>query len=438
MNLKMKIIITTVIFSLLAPNSRSEEDGLMADREELFKNIQVFADAITLISAEYAKPVEVSELVHGAIKGMMDGLDGYSQFLDEDAFEKITVETKGEFGGIGIRIGIREGVLTVISPLDGTPADEKGLEPGDKIVKIGDEVTRGFSLDEAVKLLRGEPGTEIELTILRESTQEVLEVTIERAIIKIESIRKIELIEDHIGYIRLSEFQKLTPGDFRDALNELMEAGAKSLILDLRNNPGGLLDAAVDTADLLLREEDVIVYTEGRDATKRKYFTSEEPPIIEDLKLIVLVNQGSASASEILAGAVRDNARGLLLGKTTFGKGSVQTVIPLKDGSALRLSTAAYFTPAGHNLMEKGIVPDVVVEQLPLKEKREEKLKEQQTVEELFGRVFPEPDPSEDDIEKEPDFWQEDNQLLTAVNIMKGLNTFLAQEEDRLRERRSE
>lgn len=402
--------------------------SLLLDEDSLFKNVQIFADAITLIGTEYVKSVELKDLVHGAIKGMMDSLDGYSQFMDADSFRKITVETEGEFGGIGIRIGIRDGVLTVIAPLEGTPADKKGVKAADKIVKIGDEVTRDMTLDDAVDLLRGEPGTEVEITFFREKEERVIELSIERAIIKVDSVREEELIEGDIGYIRLAEFQKHTPYDFEAAVKSLVEKGAKSIVLDLRNNPGGLLDAAIDVTDLLLHEGKLIVYTEGYDASRRTEYVSRKMKLTEDIKILAIVNEGSASAAEILAGAIQDHNLGMVLGQPTFGKGSVQTVIPLKDGSALRLTTAAYFTPNGRNLMDKGIEPDIFVEQIQLDQEKKEEPEAEKKKKELFSRFLDrwiEPDDSEKEVD--PDFWENDHQLLTAIRILKGVGVFSGQ-----------
>jgi len=264
----------------------------------------------------------------------------------------------------------------------------------------------------------------VNLVVARDSEDTVIELAIERTVIKVESIRAEEMLEDDIGYIRLSEFQRRTPKDLARAIRALKDEGAGSIILDLRNNPGGLLDAAVASSDLLLPEGMLIVYTEGGDVSRRTDFTSEKAPVLGDVKLVVLVNEGSASAAEILAGAVQDNSVGLVIGQPTFGKGSVQTVVPLKDGSALRLTTAAYFTPAGHNLMDKGIRPDLLVRQLPLEEKRKAKDETERRREELFRKLLPRE--VEEEHEEETPFWMNDNQLLTAVRVIKGAERLTA------------
>ncbi len=405
----------------------TQENDLLENKESLYTNVRVFADALTIISSEYVKPVEIQDLLHGAIKGMMETLDGYSQFLDAKDFKKMTDETRGEFGGIGIRIGIQDGLITVIAPLEGTPAYEKGVQSGDRIVKIEDEITRDMTLNDAVERMRGEPGTELNIIIAREDGEELIELTIERAVIQVESIRRSEMIEGNIGYIRLTEFQRRTAEDVRQTISDLKDKGAKNLILDLRNNPGGLLTSAVETTDLFLPKDKLIVYTEGSNDKKSSEFSSQKDPVIEEMKLIVLVNKGSASASEILAGAVQDNKIGMVLGEPTFWKGSVQTVVPLRDGTALRITTAAYFTPLGNNLMDKGIEPDIFVEQLPLEQKREKKLEADMRREELFRKLLPDrpevQDPSE---EREIEFWENDQQLLTAVRLLKGIELFAA------------
>ena len=410
------IVAVAVVTSVVA--SRAEEGDIIDNSKELFKQIQLLADSITLISTDYVEPIKVKDLVYGAIKGMMNTLDGYSQFLDPESFKEITEETKGEFGGLGIEIGMRDGVLTIIAPMEGTPAFEAGVEAGDRIVKIDGEVTRDMTLDESVEKLRGEAGTEVTITVIREETEEILDFTITRAIIKIKSIKNVELIKEDIAYVRIVEFQERTARDLRSNIKELRKKGAKSLIIDIRNNPGGLLDSGVEVADLFLKQGAMIVYTEGRDPKKRIDFKAKKKPDFEDMDIVVLANKGSASASEILAGALKDNKRALVLGVTTFGKGSVQTVIPLEDKSALRLTTAAYFTPSGKNIMDKGVDPDVVVKRVRAKapEEKEEKEKKKSGI---FAKVEK---PKEKEPEEKPKEY--DNQIQAAVSILKGVRVF--------------
>ncbi|MFQ5952659.1 MAG: S41 family peptidase [Candidatus Omnitrophota bacterium] len=414
------LVLLFAIGSVIAVQAK--EKTIIDDSKELFKQVQLFADSLTLISTDYVKPIKVKDLVYGAIRGMMDTLDGYSQFLDPESFKEITEETKGEFGGLGIEIGVRDGILTVIAPIEGTPAFKVGLQAGDRIVKIEDETTQDMTINDAVKKLRGDPGTKVKITVVREETEEVLDFTITRAIIKVKSIREVELIEDDIGYIKIIEFQERTAKDLKKTIKGLEKKGAKGFILDVRNNPGGLLDASVYTADLFLEPGDMVVYTEGRDPEKRIEFKAKDKTEFSGLDLIVLVNKGTASAAEILAGAIKDNKRGLVVGVTTFGKGSVQTVIPLKDKSALRLTTASYFTPTGKNISEKGIEPDVYVERKKL-QKKEKKKKEKGIFQRLEkeGRI-PKPKKKKKEEEEKPKEY--DNQLKTAISILKGLQIY--------------
>ena len=379
---------------------RGEAANLVLDGKELFVQIQLFADAITLVSADYVKEVTAKDLVYGAIKGMMETLDGYSQFMDPENFMEIQEETKGEFGGVGIEIGFREGALTVISPLDGTPADKAGILPGDRIMEIGGEITQGMTLDEVVKKLRGKPKTEVTFTVVREGIDRVLDFTITRAVIKIESIKDSKIIDNNIAYIKILEFQERTAKDLEKSLEKLLSEGAEKLILDLRNNPGGLLDTAVKTSDLFLDKGQVIVYTEGREALSKLSFEAKKESAFNGIDMIILINKGSASAAEIFSGAMADNGRGLLIGNSTFGKGSVQTVFPLRDESALRLTTASYFTPSGRNLMDKGIEPDIFVEDAV---KDQDKDDEEKT----------------ESKKEDPDAWKDDPYITTAVDMLR-------------------
>ncbi|MFA6635751.1 MAG: S41 family peptidase [Candidatus Omnitrophota bacterium] len=413
-----------VICAFSVPSSPGADKTAGISSLDIFKQVQMFADAISLINSEYVKEIEVKQLIHGAIRGMMKTLDGYSQFLDEAAFKDIREETKGEFGGIGVEIGIRDGVLTVITPIAGTPASESGIESGDKVVKIDGDITRDLTLDEAVRKLRGEAGTEVSITVMRDGG-EMLEITLTRAVIKLKSVKVSKIISGDIAYIKLVEFQERTAKDIDSSLTLLKEQGASALILDLRNNPGGLLDSAIELSDKFLAKGELIVYTEGRDPEERTEFFSTMNPEHGVIDIIALVNKGSASAAEILAGALQDNKRALLLGETTFGKGSVQTVISLRDNSALRLTTAAYYTPSGRNLMDKGIEPDIYVAPSPRRSEKDDKDDVREERSKLFEKVeevrSPDPDDA-DDISLEPEM--EDEQILAAVNILKGVRMF--------------
>jgi carboxyl-terminal processing protease len=326
-----------------------------------YGKLKAFGDALSTVQSSYVEEPNVDELVNGAIKGMLQTLDPHSSYLTPDMLKQVEVETKGVFGGLGIEIGVKDGVLTVIAPIEDTPAFRAGLQAGDKIVRIENEPTREMNVMDAVKRLRGEPGTKVTIWIVREGLAEPRSYTITRDIIKIRSVKS-KPMGDGIGYVKLTQFQQDTEGDLEKALQALTKekGGLKGLVLDLRNNPGGLLDQAVKVADRFV-ESGLIVYTDGRiEAQKFKYFAHKNGTYL-GFPMVVLVNAGSASASEIVAGALQDHGRAILLGAPTFGKGSVQTIIPMEDGSAIRLTTARYYTPSGRSIQAKGIEPDIAV-----------------------------------------------------------------------------
>ena len=362
-----------------------------ADQDtELYKQIELFSDAVTIVRSDYVENPEPKKLVYGALVGMLSSLDEYSQFMDPEEFKEMQIETKGEFGGLGIEISIRDNALTVITPMDGTPAYKAGVKAGDKIIKIDGELTQDITLTGAVKKLRGKPKTKVVLSILRKGVKDLLDFTIVRSVIKLESIKTAKMLDDELGYIKLIEFQEKTPGDLDDKLLELQKKGMKGLILDVRNNPGGLLDTAFEVSSKFLPSGAVVVSLEGRVPKQNKIFKTHGNKGFTDFPMIVLVNEGSASASEIVAGAIQDNRRGTVVGTTTFGKGSVQTVVPLADGSAVRLTTAVYRTPGGRVISNKGIIPDVEIK----------------------------PEEKEEKAEK-PDEEPYDNQLQGAIDILK-------------------
>ena len=374
---------------------------------DLYGQIELFSSVVTIIRSDYVDEVSARDLVYGALRGLLSSLDAHSQFMDPETYKEIKIDTKGEFGGIGIEITIKDGLLTIITPIDYTPGAKAGIRPGDIIVRIENESTKGITLLEAVKKLRGKTGTDVTITILREKEGRVFDVTVTRGIIQVESIKEAYLLEGNIGYVRLSEFQERTPGDLEKALVKLEKEGMDSLILDLRNNPGGLLDVSARVSDKFLEEGRLIVTTRGRGQTKETAFKARKKYTHPSYPMVVLVNGGSASASEIVAGAIQDNRRGIILGTKTFGKGSVQTVIPLKDGSAVRLTTAKYFTPSGRAIREEGIVPDVMVElkEPPVKPKAKE------------DKVF-------EKLDKEKNNKVYDNQIVSALNLLKGIKAY--------------
>ncbi len=403
--MKKKII----VWSLVAILGFFVQGQIQAE-ENLYENLKVFTDAMSLIQAEYVKEVPARDLIYGALKGMLASLDPHSQFLDPEAYKEVQVETKGKFGGVGIVITIKDDYLTVISPFEGTPAYKLGIKANDRIVKINGESTKGVTLSEAAQKLRGPKGTEVTITVMREGAPKLLDFNITRDIIKIESVRNVHVEADGIGYIRLSEFQEGTSRDLEKALLTLKEQNIKALILDVRNNPGGLFDEAVEVADKFLPKGKMVVYIQGRDKNViRKYFTREDP-ILLDLPLVILINGGSASASEIVTAAVQDWKSGVILGEESFGKGSVQTIIPLKDGSALRLTTAKYFTPGGICIQDQKIQPDIVVK---ISEEDQVKLMQQAEL-------------SKDEREKlrKEGKLAEDTQLSRAIDLLKAMEVY--------------
>jgi len=385
--------------------------------DDLYKELELFSDAISVIRTDYVEEKTSKDLIYGALKGMLSSLDPYSQFMDTDTYSEMKVETEGEFGGIGIEITLKDDLLTIISPIDDTPAYKAGIKAGDKIVKIDGSTTKDLTLIDAVKKLRGKPGTDVTIIVLRESDKKLLEFTITRAIIKIASIKKAEMLEPGIGYIRLAEFQENTPKDMSDALKRLEAEGLKGLILDLRNNPGGLLDVAVDVGGKFIQEGKIIVSTKGRVEGQNIEFKSRNKNNHLDYPIVVLINGGSASASEIVAGALQDYKRAILLGTKSFGKGSVQTVVPMPDGSAIRLTTSKYFTPNGRSIHGLGIMPDIIIEYEEKSPKDKEVDKETALLEKLMDSKEKTPEEKAGEKKKK----ELDNQLLRAVDVLKGI-----------------
>ena len=324
--------------------------------------IRTFAEVFAKIKKDYVEDVEDGILLEHAIKGMLEGLDPHSSYLDEDAYLDLQEGTSGEFGGLGVEVGMEDGFIKVISPIDDTPAQKAGLQSGDLVIRLDETPVKGMSLNDAVTLMRGEPGTDITLTIIREVEEKPLKITITRDVIKVKSVRT-QTLEPGFGYLRISHFQSRTAEDARAGVQQLKQdnnGNLNGLILDLRNNPGGILSAAVGISDLFL-DKGLIVYTEGRIDDSRLKFNAKPADILDNAPIVVLVNAGSASASEIVAGALQDHKRGVIMGQKTFGKGSVQTVLPISNAAALKLTTARYFTPSGRSIQVSGIKPDVVI-----------------------------------------------------------------------------
>ncbi|MFA5975676.1 MAG: S41 family peptidase [Elusimicrobiota bacterium] len=354
--------------------------------DQTYEDMKMLVEVLNLVRDNYVQDVDTHKLIYGAASGMVRVLDPFSQFLEPDAHKEMKTETEGEFGGLGIRIAIRDNILTVITPLPGTPAYRHGILPGDKIVKINDETTQDITIEQAVKRLRGAPGSKVTITIGREGEKELKDIVLTRELIKIESI-KYKMLDSNIGYVRLTEFTQRSAQDFDTALKGLKAKGMTNLIVDLRNNPGGLLNVAVDTCRLFIGSNKLIVYTQGR-RQPRQEFRADAQAAYGTVPMVVLVNHGSASGSEIFAGCLQDYHRALILGSETFGKGSVQSVIPLADGSGLRLTTAKYYTPSGRTFHrdEKtgkgGITPDILID-VP----RDVEIKLQAQEEEIFGKT---------------------------------------------------
>lgn len=327
--------------------------------EEGYEELKVFTEALSLVRKNYVEDVKPKDLIYGAIKGMLGSLDPHSAFMSPEQYKEMQVDTRGEFGGLGIQIGIKDGMLTVIAPLEDTPAYKVGIKSGDRIIKINNEFTKDMGLHDAVSKMRGAPSTSVKITILREGWKETRDFTIVREVIKIKSV-KYKVLEDGIGYIKLIQFQEQTSSNLSAAMESLAKENINALILDLRNNPGGLLNSAVDVSSQFLSSGKLVVFIKDKKGDKIEYKSNKHKTDF-NLPMIVLVNQGSASASEIVAGALKDWNKAVLIGTQTFGKGSVQSVVPLGDGSALRLTTARYYTPKGTSIQTTGIVPDIPV-----------------------------------------------------------------------------
>jgi carboxyl-terminal processing protease len=402
---------------------RGATENVKGKKDDLFRKVEVFSDALTIVQSEYMEETNPKDLIYGALKGMLGSLDPHSQFMDPDTYNELKVDTQGKFGGVGIEITIKDGLLTVVTPIEDTPAWKAGVKAGDRIVKIENDLTRDITLTDAVKKMRGKPGTPVALTVLRESEKKILEFKIVRDIIKIKDIKEARILEDNIGYIRLVEFRESTPQDFNAALQSLTKSGMNALILDLRYNPGGLLEVAVKVAEKFVENGKVIVYTKGRQEEQNMQFIARLPHPILNLPMVVLINQGSASGSEIVAGCLQDYRRAIILGTKSFGKGSVQTVIPLSDGSALRLTTSKYFTPLGKVIHGNGVQPDIVCEEGKIElDAAVEEIKEKS--EDIFDEMEKkEPSAKEEKAQSVFDY-KSDNQLMRAVDALKAVRFY--------------
>ncbi len=407
---------------------KSDDANVPLPLEEL----RIFSQVYSEIKKKYVEEVEGKELLNNAIKGMVSSLDPHSAFLLPEAHDELQVSTKGEFGGLGIEVGMEDGFVKVISPIDDTPAQRAGMQAGDLIIRIDGTAVQGMTLSEAVKKMRGKVGTKIELTVVRKGEDQALKVTIIRDKIRIRSVKS-KMLEEGFGYIRISQFQVNTGENMAAMIDELIEEKndgeqLKGLVLDLRNNPGGVLSAAVSVSDAFL-EDGLIVYTDGRVGDSSSKFHASGNDILEGAPLVVLVNNGSASASEIVSGALQDHKRAVIMGTRTFGKGSVQTIMPMRDGTALKLTTARYYTPSGRSIQAEGVTPDIELSNLKI-EKREDKRKNHRVSErDLTGHLSNGNGKDEkkggdgaEEAEEEENLAEKDFMLFEALNMLKGLH----------------
>ncbi len=391
--------------------------------------LRVFAAIFSIIKSEYVEEVDDNELLDHAIRGMLAGLDPHSAYLAKREYQQLREGTSGEFGGLGIEVGMEDGFVKVIAPIDDTPAQRAGVEAGDLIVRLDDRSVKGMTLNEAVEIMRGKPGTEIVLTIMREGVDKPLTISIVREMIKVVSVRG-EVLEEGYLYLRISHFQMHTMEDMHRLIERLhgeVEGEVRGMVLDLRNNPGGVLSAAIAVSDAFLNGG-LVVYTQGRDEATRQDFRAGPDDLLTGAPLVVLVNEGSASASEIVAGALQDRRRALIMGQATFGKGSVQTVVPVATGDAgIKLTTALYYTPSGRSIQAEGIQPDIVLDRVRLtasEEGRSRAIKERDLRGHLGNQRGSEenlPETQDKEEEQKPPLVERDYELYEALNLLKGL-----------------
>lgn len=426
------IFILMLLVGLQIANGQNEEDSNASAKVLPLDEIRTFTEVFSKIKNDYVEPVDDRKLLEDAIRGMLAGLDPHSAYLDKEDYEELQEGTTGEFGGLGIEVGMEDGFIKVISPIDDTPAQKAGVKAGDLIIKLDDTPVKGLSLNDAVNRMRGKPGTKIVLTIIREGEEKPLELTIVRDVIKVNSVRS-KTLEPGYGYIRISSFQANTGTDMRKELDTLKKDNnnnLKGLVLDLRNNPGGVLNAAVDVADVFL-DKGLIVYTEGRVKDSELRFNAKPIDVMKNTPVVVLVNEGSASASEIVAGALQDHKRAVIMGQKTFGKGSVQTILPMSDDTAVKLTTARYYTPSGRSIQASGIVPDITIDKLAVSEVKEDEsgiVKEANLTghlenEQIKDKPVTEQDPElkgQEDTDNMP-LSTSDYELYEALNVLKGM-----------------
>jgi carboxyl-terminal processing protease len=412
-----------LIFGSMVLAERSESKAEALPLEEL----RAFSEVFGQIKRSYVEPVDDKTLIEGSIRGMLAGLDPHSAYLDPQSYKELRIGTSGEFGGLGIEVGMEDGFIRVVAPIDDTPAQKAGVEAGDLIVRIDDEPVKDLSLGDAVQKMRGKPGTNIILTIIRKGEVRPLKFTITRAIIKVKSVKS-RILEDGYGYIRISQFQVETGPNMQNAIEKLKKENGgelKGLVLDLRNNPGGVLSAAVEVSDSFL-EKGLIVYTEGRDPESKQQFRATSGDILNNAPMVILVNGGSASASEIVSGALQDHHRAIVVGSQTFGKGSVQTILPLTENTALKLTTARYYTPSGRSIQAEGIIPDIELESVKVSASAlsdiNDFIRESDLSRHLINGNEEQEKKKSKNKDKKASLVTEDYPLYEALNLLKGLS----------------
>ncbi|MGE5241073.1 MAG: S41 family peptidase [Bacteroidota bacterium] len=401
--------------------------------------LRTFTEVFSRIKSDYVEPVQDKKLLEDAVQGMLAGLDPHSAYLDADSFKDMRVETEGQFGGLGIEVTMENGFVKVVSPIEDTPAARAGVKTGDLIIRLDEKAVKGLSLTDAVRMMRGKPGTDITLTIVREGVSKPLKITVTRAVIKIQSVKS-RMLDPGYGYVRITQFQAGTDKSLIEAIKKLEKenkGNLRGLVLDLRNNPGGVLNAAVGVSDAFL-DKGLIVYTEGRVPDSRMRLSATPGDVTNGAPMVVLINGGSASASEIVAGALQDDKRAVLMGTKSFGKGSVQTIIPISNGGALKITTARYYTPSGRSIQALGIVPDIVTAEAKItKSEQGDRLHEADLARHLQNgsdAAKPADESKKDDMQdgKKKDeagkaSTADDYQLQEALNLLKGISFFKAQ-----------
>lgn len=417
-------LLGTPLYASAAENPDADSTQTNRQQGKLpLAELRTFADVYNHIRLSYVEEIDDKTLLENAIRGMLSGLDPHSSYLDAKSFSDLQANTTGEFGGLGLEVGMENGFVKVIAPIDGTPAEKAGIESGDLIIKLDGKPVKGMSLNEAVNIMRGKRGSDIELTIIREGLRLPLDIVVTRDTIKVVSVRS-RTLEDGFGYVRIAQFQSKTGREFRQAVEKLQQKNKtmKGLVLDLRNNPGGILQASVDVADTVL-DQGLIVYTEGRLQNSHSQYSAKPDDLIEGTPIVVLINGGSASASEIVAGALQDHHRAVIMGTDSFGKGSVQTVVPLSDKHAIKLTTARYYTPSGRSIQAQGISPDITVERAKIETLATGgRVTEADLQGHLSNGEGKESTSKNRETENKESLYNRDNQLYEALNLLKGLH----------------